>query len=84
MSITSLHPHRTPAEPDPAPYLPGDQILVTGPDGVTRLAVVEEMTLTADGRYSLFAHVVRPAQAGSYLICTPVAADGSSDTVRSA
>ena len=83
MSITSLHLHRTSAQPS-APYLPGDQVLVTGPDGVTRVAVVENMTLTADGGYSLFAHVVQPAQAGSYLICTPVSADGSSDTVRSA
>ncbi|MEO5708785.1 MAG: hypothetical protein ABIQ59_03060 [Nocardioidaceae bacterium] len=84
MSITSLHPHWLPAHAGAAPYLPGDQVLVTGPDGLTRVAVVEDMTLTADGRYSLFASVVQPANAGSYKICTPVSADGRSETVRSA
>ncbi len=85
MSITSLHPHARSAQaPSGAPYLPGDQVLVTGTDGVTHLAVVEDITLTPDGRYSLFAQVVRPTQRGSYSICTPVSADGASDVVRSA
>lgn len=84
MTITSLHPHGPAAPPVGAPYVPGDQVLVTGPDGITRVAVVHDMTLTAGGGYSLFAHIVQPAKTGSYLICTPVAADGCSDTVRSA
>jgi hypothetical protein len=87
MSISSLHPHARTSAPaaGTAPYLPGDQVLVTGTDGVTHLAVVEDITLTPDGRYSLFAQVVRPTQrGGSYSICTPVAADGASDVVRSA
>ena len=79
MSISSLHPHARTSAPaaGTAPYLPGDQVLVTGTD--------EDITLTPDGRYSLFAQVVRPTQrGGSYSICTPVAADGASDVVRSA
>ena len=68
--------------PSVSPYVQGDRLVVTSPEGDRFLVRVESVTPAATGDFTVLAAIVQPRRYRSHVLTTTVGADGYGPAVR--